>query len=213
MPKSAPRASGKRDVFRIPVNFSIVRPMLVLTLSVILAIASVIYTAMKNGCLQAGVYALFIDIMVIRVTFRNGKHTALAMVPLLVTILWTHGRMGSVGFQMNLSNLISFPRVFGIPVVCGIHPVHRYRGAPHLIDALANGSTVQAINLATFTTVIGFGSLLAAKHQGIYSLGLLMTVTLSIGGALSLILLPAVLTTVGSAGKSGELLEVPKCRG
>jgi uncharacterized protein len=165
---------------------------------------------MKKGYLQAGVYALFIDIMVILVTFRNWKHTALAMIPLLVTILWTLGWMGSVGFQMNLANLIAFPLVFGILVGCGIHLVHRYREAPNLIDALVNGSTVQAINLATFTTVIGFGSLLAAKHQGIYSLGLLMTVTLSIGWALSLILLPAILTTVGSAGKSSELPEGPK---
>jgi predicted RND superfamily exporter protein len=102
-------------------------------------------------------------------------------------------RMGSVVFQMNLANLIAFPLVFGILVGCGIHLAHRYREAPNLIDTLVNGSTVQAINLATFTTVIGSGSLLAAKHQGIYSLGLLMTVTLSIGWALSLVLLPAML--------------------
>jgi len=160
-------------------------------------IGSLAINLMKKGYLQAGFYALFIDIIVVLVTFRNWKHTVLAMIPLLVTTLWTLGWMGSVGFQMNLANLIAFPLVFGILVGCGIHLVHRYREAPNLLDALVNGSTVQAINLATFTTIIGFGSLLAAKHYGIYSLGLLMTVTLFIGWALSLVLLPVILSSVG----------------
>ncbi len=149
---------------------------------------------MQKGYIQAGLYALLIDVLVVFWTFRNWKHTLLAMVPLAVTTVWTLGWMGASGFQMNLANLISFPLVFGILVGSGIHLVYRYRLEPHRVRSLVDVSTVQAINLATFTTVVGFGSLLVAKHYGIYSLGLLMTVTLMIGWALSLVLLPVMLT-------------------
>jgi predicted RND superfamily exporter protein len=151
---------------------------------------------MKKGYIQAGLYALLIDVLVVFWTFRNWKHTLLAMVPLAVTTVWTLGWMGASGFQMNLANLISFPLIFGILVGSGIHLVYRYRLEPHRVRSLVDASTVQAINLATFTTVVGFGSLLAAKHYGIFSLGLLMTVTLVIGWALSLSLLPVMLVLV-----------------
>jgi hopanoid biosynthesis associated RND transporter like protein HpnN len=151
---------------------------------------------MKKGYIQAGLYALLIDVLVVFWTFRNWKHTLLAMVPLAITTVWTLGWMGASGFQMNLANLISFPLIFGILVGSGIHLVYRYRLEPHRVRSLVDASTVQAINLATFTTVVGFGSLLAAKHYGIFSLGLLMTVTLVIGWALSLSLLPVMLILV-----------------
>jgi hopanoid biosynthesis associated RND transporter like protein HpnN len=151
---------------------------------------------MKKGYVQAGLYALLIDVLVVFWTFRNWKHTLLAMIPLAVTTVWTLGWMGASGFQMNLANLIAFPLIFGILVGSGIHLVYRYRLEPHRVRSLVDASTVQAINLATFTTIVGFGSLLVAKHYGIFSLGLLMTVTLTIGWALSLTLLPVILILV-----------------
>jgi hypothetical protein len=43
------------------------------------------------------------------------------------------------------------------------------------------------------TTMVGFGSLMIASHQGIFSLGLLLTLGSACGLAASLIVLPVVL--------------------
>jgi hypothetical protein len=151
---------------------------------------------MKRGYLQAAVYALLIDLVVIFVAFRNLKHTLLALVPLVVTTVWTFGWMGAVGMHLNLANLIAFPLVFGIVEDCGIHLVHRHREAPDLEQHLVSGSTAQAITLTSLTTMIGFGSLLVARHYGIHSLGFLMALTIGVAWMLSLVLLPVILKYV-----------------
>ena len=54
-------------------------------------------------------------------------------------------------------------------------------------------STGQAVLLSSLTTMVGFGSLMAADHMGVYSLGLVLT--LGVGSCLlaSITLLPALL--------------------
>jgi hypothetical protein len=148
---------------------------------------------MKNGYLQACFYALAAICCVILVTFRKLKESCLALIPLVFTVVWTLGWMGWTGVAFNLANLIALPLVLGIVVDDGIHVVHRFREDPDLLSALVSGSTAQAITLTSWTTMIGFGSLLLCRHQGIFSLGLLLTLGVGIAWVLSLILLPVIL--------------------
>jgi predicted RND superfamily exporter protein len=52
---------------------------------------------------------------------------------------------------------------------------------------------VLAVLLNGLTTICGFGSMMIARHQGIYGLGLLLTVGAVVGLAASLIVLPVLL--------------------
>ena len=65
-------------------------------------------------------------------------------------------------------------------------------------------STGQAITLASLTTMVGFGSLMISRHQGIYSLGLL--VALGVGSVLlaSLTVLPSLLALLASGQTKAE---------
>jgi predicted RND superfamily exporter protein len=54
-------------------------------------------------------------------------------------------------------------------------------------------SAVLGVTLNGITTMVGFGSLMIANHQGIFSLGLLLTLGSACGLAASLIVLPVVL--------------------
>jgi predicted RND superfamily exporter protein len=49
------------------------------------------------------------------------------------------------------------------------------------------------VTLNGITTMVGFGSLMIASHQGIFSLGLLLTLGSACGLAASLLVLPVVL--------------------
>jgi predicted RND superfamily exporter protein len=50
-----------------------------------------------------------------------------------------------------------------------------------------------AVALNGVTTMVGFGSLMIARHQGIYSLGLLLTLGSACGLLASLVVLPVIL--------------------
>jgi predicted RND superfamily exporter protein len=54
-------------------------------------------------------------------------------------------------------------------------------------------STVMGVALAGLSTMVGFGSLMIARHQGIYSLGLLLTLGSFCGLFAALAVLPVIL--------------------
>jgi predicted RND superfamily exporter protein len=57
-------------------------------------------------------------------------------------------------------------------------------------------STVMAVLLNGITTIIGFGNLMVATHQGIFGLGLLLTIGTACGLVTSLIVLPVILKLI-----------------
>jgi hypothetical protein len=149
--------------------------------------------SMKKGYFEGGFYALLANIMVIGWAFKKWKDTCLALTPLLVTVFWTLGFMSWLGVPFNLANLLGLPLIIGSAEDYGVHVVHRFRENSGMSDDLVSGSTARAINLASWTTMIGFGSLLVARHYGVFSLGLVVTLAIGIAWVLSLILLPALL--------------------
>ena len=57
-------------------------------------------------------------------------------------------------------------------------------------------STVMAVALNGVTTMVGFGSLMVAAHQGIFGLGLLLTIGSGCGLVASLVVLPVILRLI-----------------
>ena len=58
-----------------------------------------------------------------------------------------------------------------------------------------------AVLLNGITTIIGFGNLMVATHQGIFGLGLLLTIGTACGLATSLIVLPVILRLIAAEGR------------
>lgn len=54
-----------------------------------------------------------------------------------------------------------------------------------------------AVILNGLTTIVGFGSLMVASHQGIFGLGLLLTIGASASLAASLVVLPVLIRLFG----------------
>ncbi len=151
---------------------------------------------MKKGYIRGSVYAFMAICMVTWVMFRKIKETCLTLIPLAFTVIWTLGWMGWTDIPFNLANVIALPLILGIVVDDGIHVVHRFRERPDCLEPLISGSTAQAVTLTSWTTMIGFGSLLISRHFGIFSLGLVITMGVGMAWVLSLIVLPVILDFV-----------------
>ena len=99
--------------------------------------------------------------------------------------------MGTVGMKVNFANLMVLPLIFGIGVDAGVHAVHRWKHDPEGVPAGLIGGTGQAITLTMCTTIIGFGSLMIAQHQGIQSLSIVMVTGLGLTWIACMVVLPA----------------------
>ena len=148
---------------------------------------------MKDGYIKGGGYALIAIVIYLGVTLRSLRGTIFVLLPVFVGGIWTVGIMELINAHLNLANLVILPLILGIGVVNGIHITHRYREEKDKKVCVLSRSTGQAIVLSSLTTMIGFGSLMVADHQGVFSLGLVLTI--GVGGCLlaSVTLLPALL--------------------
>ena len=141
----------------------------------------------------AALYALIAVTVILLLDFRSIIDAALAITPVFIGFIGVFGVMGLVGMQVNFANLMVLPLIFGIGVDAGVHVVHRWRKQPDGIPAGLIGGTGQAITLTMCTTIIGFGSLLIAEHQGIRSLSIVMVTGLGITWLACMLVLPAAL--------------------
>ncbi len=159
-------------------------------------IGYIVINLMRKGYLNGSLYAFMAIGLVTFLTFRKITHTCLTLIPLAFTILWTLGWMGWTDIPFNLANVIALPLILGIVVDDGIHVVHRFQERPDSMAPLISGSTAQAITLTSWTTMIGFGSLLVSRHFGIFSLGAVITLAVGMAWMLSLVMLPVVLNVI-----------------
>jgi uncharacterized protein len=134
---------------------------------------------MQQGYVLGGVYALLTIVGLTFVHFRRLKPTCLALLPLGVAALWMIPCMALFGVQMNIANLIVIPLFMGMAIDNGIHLVDRALEPPRTASKRNTQSTGKAVVLATLTTIAGFGSLMVARHAGIFSFGLLLALAVT----------------------------------
>jgi len=99
--------------------------------------------------------------------------------------------MGWRNIPFNPANIMILPLMIGIGVTNGIHILNRFaeEGKPGILGM----STGKAVFISGLTTISGFGSLILAQHQGIRSLGEVMSVGLATCMIAALTFLPALL--------------------
>lgn len=148
--------------------------------------------SMERGYLLGGLYAATAMAVVILWSFGSVGHFLLALLPLALGGVWTLGLMKLFQINFNLANLILLPLIAGYGIMNGLHIVKRYQQEGARSSIIAN-STGRAVCLSATTTMVGFGSLMVASHQGIFSLGFLLSVGVGSVLVASLTVLPALL--------------------
>lgn len=155
---------------------------------------------MKNGYVYGGVYAMIAIFIYVFFSFGNLRATLIVLLPVVVGSAWTVGIMDLVDVSFNLANLVILPLIIGIGVVNGVHIVHRYREETDKSINVLSRSTGQGVVLSSLTTMIGFGSLMVADHQGVHSLGLVLTLGVGCCLVASVTVLPAILKLCTAKG-------------
>jgi len=140
---------------------------------------------------EAARYSLVAIVVLVLLHFRSPLCVALALVPVAVGFLWLGGLMGYFGVPLNPANIMTLPLVIGIGVTNGIHILNRY--AEEQTPNILARSTGKAVLVSGLTAIAGFGSLILAKHQGIQSLGYVMSTGLATCMIAGLTFLPALL--------------------
>jgi predicted RND superfamily exporter protein len=147
---------------------------------------------MQKSYILAGVYALLAVFGLLLIDFGSIKYSLLAMVPLAMGFVQMCGLIGWLGIPFNPANLIALPLILGIGVDDGVHLVHefrRQRGRFKLSD-----STAVAVILTSTTTMASFGSMILARHQGLRSLGQVLTLGVLLCLSSSIVFFPALLS-------------------
>src|SRR6266581_1638071 len=148
-------------------------------------------TLLKNSYQEASWYALGAIALLVFIHFRSPLSVALALVPVSVGFIWLGGLMAWLNVPLNPANIMTLPLVIGIGVTNGIHILNRF--AEEQSPSILARSTGKAVLVSGLTAIAGFGSLILARHQGIKSLGYVMSTGLATCMIAGLTFLPALL--------------------
>ncbi len=145
------------------------------------------------GAFQKAIFiAVTCILVVLLLALRSVVDTILVFIPLVITAMITFASSVLLEMPLNMANVVVIPLIFGLGVDNGIHVVQRFHESSNLKE-LVHSSTPRAVFLSTLTTMGTFGALSFSDHQGIYSIGVLLTFALGSLMVLTLISLPALL--------------------
>ena len=138
-----------------------------------MTITSDMYRAVRQDGPRATLFAFLAVLALVTLLFRSLRLISIAMLALLLGVLWLFGLIFGFDLQINFLNFIALPITFGIGVDYGVNIFERYRheGRGGILRTLDH--TAAAVSLASFTTIVGYGSLLLASNQAFNSFGLL----------------------------------------
>lgn len=147
----------------------------------------------RRGYLQGALYAFVLVTVITGALLRSASGTVLALTPLALGVLWTLGLMRLFDLEFNLANVWAVPLIIGAAVEYGVNIYIRSMDGGQQGGPMLPRSAVLAVVLNGLTTISGFGSLMVARHRGIWSLGLLLSIGAAVSLLASLGVLPALM--------------------
>lgn len=152
---------------------------------------------MRDAYRLAFIYAFAAIVVILLVAFRSVKFAAIGLVPLIVGVLFMVSGMWLFGIDFNSANIIVMPLVLGIAVDSGIYIINRFRREEGSAAAVVLSSTGVGVLLNTLTIMASFGALMVAHHQGVFSIGAVMSLGMVACQLAFMVTLPAVLALAG----------------
>jgi predicted RND superfamily exporter protein len=163
------------------------------------ALSSDIIASMQHDGPLASALAFAGVALTVLLLFRWGLATPFVIGSLIVGVLWLLGLALFAGIKINFVNFIAFPITFGIGVDYAVNVMARYlRDGGRSVVAAVRG-TGGAVMLCSFTTIVGYSSLLVAKNVGLFLFGVLAVLGEVTCLVTAIVVLPAVLLLVRPA--------------
>jgi predicted RND superfamily exporter protein len=139
---------------------------------------------------MAGIAAVIIVCLVF-VFLRGVRTAAVALVPVVTSVVWLSGGVSLLGLEFNAANLVAFILVMGLCVDYGIFMV--YRSASGI-----KSGTMVAVTLSAITTLAGAGVLLIAKHPAVFSVGVTLLIGVGSGYLSAIFVVPRLYEILGT---------------
>jgi hypothetical protein len=162
----------------------------------------------RQGYRDGALYALALVTLVAALILRNARGTLLALAPVALGGGWTLGLMGAIGLPFTMANVWAVPLVIGGAAEFGLNIYVRFAEGRATGGPTLPRSGVMGVLLNGLTTIAGFGSLMIAQHQGIFGLGLLLTLGAAASLLAALVVLPVLLERFG-AGRRVAVSRAP----
>lgn len=140
----------------------------------------------------AAVLSVSLIFIILLIMFRRIKPAIMIFVPMIMVAIFTLAIAKMMGVSLNMANILVVPLIFGLGVDTGIHVVHRYHHSTGWKETLYS-STGQAVLLSALTTIGAFAAIAFSRHQGAASIGVLLSISLSLLLVVTFIVLPALL--------------------
>ena len=173
---------------------------------------SVVFTKGNDYLLQnlaeSTVLAILLVSVILVILLRDVRLSLIAILPSVVPLIVTAGIMGFFDIHLKPSTILIFSIAFGISSDGTIYFITKYRDElrnHNLTLDQAVSETIRYTGISMFYTAMilfaGFAIFTASTFQGTIALGILVSITLLMGMASNLILLPAFLLTVDKRRK------------
>jgi predicted RND superfamily exporter protein len=144
-----------------------------------------------------GFIAVFILMLL---SFRNLKMTALAFVPFVAGATGMLGLMAVLKLQFNFMNIFVGLMIIGVATDYAIYMLQRYNEEPATFRQHAH-ETGKAIIMAALTAIVGYGSFAISHYPGLRSIGYASTFGIGLSGLAAITLLPAILVLNNERGR------------
>jgi predicted RND superfamily exporter protein len=137
--------------------------------------SAVVFSSMIRSILHDGPIATVASLAVVLLfaffTMRPRSAALSAIATLLIGVVWMVGAAGFAGVRITFLNFIALPITFGIGAEYGLNLAQRYRDDRDMVRAV--GATGAAVALCSWTTIVGYGSLLAASSRALKGFGMM----------------------------------------
>ena len=130
--------------------------------------------------------------LIMFVSFRGLKMTALTFVPFLAGVSGMLGLMAVFDLEFNFMNIFVGLMVIGVATDYAVYMLERYKEDPLRYRRAAH-ETGKAVVMAALTAIVGYGSFALSHYPGLRSIGYASTFGIGLSGLAAITLLPAIL--------------------
>lgn len=142
---------------------------------------------------RALVLALLTIACLVLLDVKSIRGTAVLILPLLFSLIWTLGLLKVFGIKLSWYNLVAFPAMLAFGINNGVHLYHRYleegRGSVRFVLRRTGETTA----VASLVGMAGFLALAFSDHRGLASLGQTALIGLSMSLVAPLLFMPLII--------------------
>jgi predicted RND superfamily exporter protein len=158
--------------------------------------SAVVFGSMIRSVLHDGpiatVASLIAVLIIVAFTIRPALAVLMALGTLLMGVLLMVGAAGWAQVHVTFLNFIALPITFGIGAEYALNVITRYREERDVLKAVVSAGA--AVALCSWTTIVGYGSLLAARNRALQGFGMMAILGEISCLSAAIVALPALLT-------------------